>query len=70
MKNKLTINQKLTPINAPDKGYEWACDVIYDPEAPKGAMDNIEKAVLKDKCLLGRPVSTATTIFVGLYRKI
>ncbi len=64
----ITIDQSLTPENASQFGYEWIQDVIYDPEAPQGAMSDIEELV-ESGHKLGQSVSSAQN-FAGLYKKI
>lgn len=69
MTKKIKIHWDIDPTNAYKQGYEWTGDIIYDPEAPKGAMDDIENAVLKEGCILGKPASSADNLFTGLYKK-
>jgi len=46
-------------------------DVIYDPEAPPGAMRDIEELINSSKYVLGQPANPKTrqNCFVGLYKK-
>jgi hypothetical protein len=61
----------LTPENAEERGYEWVQDVIYDPEAPKGVMQDIEKLIKAKTHKLGSPASEQEKeLFSGLYLKI
>lgn len=69
MKNtsKVEYHLEITPANAESFGYEWVCDVIYDEEAPEGAMDKIKGYLVSGEYVLGTPASQATDNSFGLF---
>lgn len=68
--NSQDSKYSLTPLNAPEAGFEWVQDIIYDPEAPAEAMQGINE-LLDEGYKIGNAASEASEgLFVGLYKPL
>lgn len=68
--DQIELVEGLNPESADSMGYEWCKDVIYDVEAPDGAMDDIYE--LRDRGYFfgkGAALSMEENGMIGVYEK-
>lgn len=67
---KILIDEKLTPKNAQESGYEYVRNIVYDPSAPKETNKEIKDLIKNKGYKLGKGLTDAPDLFCGWYKKI